>query len=141
MAKGDRYVEVRREVLTAALEKAGFKVWEPHPGEFGCSELVYVRQHDSDPTMFVKVYTSLPARAGDARACGQDAIRACLVFERRDEAIKRWISGGLYKAPKVLRTGSEEKVIERTLERARECYREANKRAWERSMKKRGVNQ
>lgn len=132
MPAGDRYVEVRREALTKALEAAGFKVWEPRPGEFGCSELVYVRPHHMDPTMFVKVYTSMPKRGGDARACGADAARAVLVFERYDAGAKRWFSGGLYKAPKVLRTGSEEKVIERILERARECYAAGNKRVRER---------
>lgn len=138
MAKGDRFVEVSREALFSALEKAGFKQWAARSGEFGCSEVVYQRQHDSDPTMFVKVYTSIAHRAEEARGCGQDAIRVCLVFERFDEKINRHVSGGLYKAPKVLRTGSEAKVIERTLERARECYREANRRAWERSMKAKG---
>lgn len=129
---GSRYVEVSREALLGALEKAGFQRWKPHPGCFGCTEIVYVRQHHLDPTMFVKVYTSISERAEDARGCGADAIRACLIFERWDAAAKRWITGGLYKASRVYRTGSEEAVVERTLERARECYGVANKRYQER---------
>jgi hypothetical protein len=74
--------------------------------------------------MWVKIFTSLPKQVGDARGCGEDAIRVLLVFENPVSKA----SGCLYKASRVYRTGSEQAVIERTLERARECYAEANRR-------------
>lgn len=114
-----RYIEVDRQRFCSALEAKGFKVDEESYGE-----LVYEFQHLKDPTMFVKIFTSLPRNSGNARAAGADAIRVVLIFKNQKK------SGGLYKAPRVYRTGTEEGVIERTLERAREAYSEANKR-WE----------
>lgn len=124
MATGDRYVEVSRKTLLDALHAAGFRQHLGQPG----GELVYSRNHGYDSSMWIKVYTSLPLAAGDARACGKDAIRVLLCFENPVSKA----SGCLYKASRVYRTGSEAKVIERTLERARECYAEGNKRVRER---------
>jgi hypothetical protein len=117
-----RYVEVDRAKFIAALAAAGFS---PDPESRG--ELVFIRQHHVDSTMFVKIYTSLPLAAGDARACGKDAIRVLLIFKNSQR------SGCLHKTPRVYRTGSEQAVIERTLERARDAYRAANQRLKERS--------
>lgn len=114
-----RYIEVDRQRFCAALEAKGFKVDEEAYGE-----LVYEFQHRKDPTMFVKIFTSLPRNAGNARPAGADAIRVSLVFKNQKK------SGGLFRTPRVYRTGTEEGVIERTLERAREAYAEANRR-WE----------
>jgi hypothetical protein len=114
-----RYVEVDRTNFCNALEAAGFT---PDPEARG--ELVYHRRHHIDPTMFIKVYTSMPLKSGDARGCGADAIRVLLIF--KNDRTER--SGCLYKAPRVYRTGSEAAVIERTIERARDAYREGNKR-------------
>ena len=114
-----RYVEVDRSAFCKALEQAGFS---PDPEARG--ELVYVRQHHKDSTMFVKIYTSMPLSSGDARPKGADAIRVLLVFENKQTNR----SGCLHKCSRVYRTGSQEAVIERTLERAREAYREANRR-------------
>ncbi len=119
---GSRYVEVSRKAMMDALDGAGFS-----PDSFG-GELVYTRRHQVDPTMVVKIYTSMPAYDhGGARACGEDAIRVVLIFENAVTGR----SGGLYKASRVYRTGSEQAVIERTLDRARECYAEANRRVRE----------
>jgi hypothetical protein len=123
-----RYVEVSRKALLDALFAAGFR---EHLGQGG-GELVYSIAHKADPTMFVKVFTSLPRSAGDARGCGEDAIRVLLVFENPVSKA----SGCLYRASRVYRTGSETAVIERTLERARECYGEANKRHRERQARR-----
>jgi len=114
-----RFVEVDRNSFIAALEAKGFSRDQEAYGE-----VVYVRQHHVDPTMFVKVYTSLPQNAGDSRACGQDAIRVLLMFKNP----KSGKAGCLFKSSRVYRTGSQEKVIERTFERAREAYAEANRR-------------
>lgn len=124
MPKGDRYVEVSREKLEAMLQGAGF---ERHVQARG-HEVVYRRQHHADPTMWVKVYTSLSVDASVARGCGEDAIRVVLVFENpRTNA-----SGCLYKCSRVYRTGSEQKVLDRLLERMREAYGAGGKRVAER---------
>lgn len=114
-----RYVEVDRAAFCQALEAKGFT---PDPDAYG--ELVYVRQHHLDPTMFVKIYTSLPLAGGDARACGADAIRVLLTFSNP----RTQRSGCLHRTSRVYRTGSQAAVIERTLERAREAYGAGNKR-------------
>lgn len=109
-----RYIVLDREKFVAAFVKAGFL---PDTTASG-GELVLTRQHHLDPTMWVKIYTTLPLGAGNGRECGTDAIRCVLVFKNE----KTGKSGGLFKATRVLRTGSTEAVIERTLTRARECY-------------------
>jgi len=113
------YVEVDREAFCTTLEAKGFVV---DPEAYG--ELVYMRQHHRDPTMYVKIYTSMPLAAGDTRGRGEDAIRVLLVF--MNPRTKK--SGCLYKAARVYRTGTQAGVIARTLDRAREAYGEANKR-------------
>lgn len=109
-----RYIVLDREKFVAAFEAAGFL---PDTTASG-NELVLTRQHHLDPTMWVKVYTTLPLGAGNGRECGADAIRCVLIFKNE----KTGKFGGLFKATRVLRTGSTEAVIERTLTRARECY-------------------
>jgi hypothetical protein len=109
-----RFVVIDREKFVGAFVAAGFM---PDTTQSG-SELVFTRQHHLDPTMWVKVYSTLPLGAGQGRACGTDAIRCVLVFKNE----KTGKSGGLFKATRVLRTGSTEAVIQRTLVRARECY-------------------
>jgi hypothetical protein len=109
-----RFVEVDRSRFCEALEARGFTQDIDAQGE-----LVYVRQHHLDKTMFVKIYTSLPQNGGDTRGVGQDAIRVLLMFKNG----RTQKTGCLYKASRVYRTGSEAAVIERTLERAREAYK------------------
>lgn len=116
---GSRYTEVNRTAFCSALEAKGFA---PDPEARG--ELVYQFKHKVDPTMFVKVYTSMPLKAGDARACGEDAIRVLLIFKNEHTGK----SGCLHKGSRVYRTGTQEGIIERTLERAREAYAAANAR-------------
>lgn len=117
------YVQVPREQFVAALAAAGFA---PDPDQQG--ELAMIRQHDKDPTMYVKIFTSLPLNGGDVRGCGADAIRVVLIFKNP----RTGRSGGLWKSPRVLRTGTSEAVIERTIQRAREAWSEGNRRVKER---------
>jgi hypothetical protein len=105
-----RFVEVSRQAMMGALEAAGFQA------NVRGNELAYGRRHHLNRHLEVLVYTSLPSRGGDARPCGHDAIRVVLL------AHGEYGTRPLYKATKVLRTGSEQAVIERTLERAREAY-------------------
>lgn len=122
MPKGDRYVDVSREALEGLLQGAGFERYVQG------AEVVYRRRHHRDPTMWVKVYTSLAKDASVARGCGEDAIRVVLVFENP----RTGASGCLYKCPRVYRTGSEQKVLDRLLERMREAYGAGGKRVAER---------
>ena len=114
-----RFVEVDRQKFCAALEAKGFSVDPEAKGE-----LVYVRQHHLDPTMWVKIYTSMSVSGGDVRGCGEDAIRVLLIFKNE----RTGKSGCLHKTSRVYRTGSEAAVIERTIERAREAYAAGNDR-------------
>lgn len=107
------YVKINRVRFCQALEEKGFK---PDPDVVG--ELVYSFQHKLDPTMYVKIYTSLPLAGGNGRSAGADAIRVILIFKNE----RTGKSGKLYTTPRVYRSGTEEGVIERTLERAREAY-------------------
>jgi hypothetical protein len=66
------------------------------------------------------VYTSIRVGAGEARGCGEDAIRV-VAFWKGDRA-----SWGVYKAVRTFRTGSVEAVIERVHERARAAYGACN---------------
>ena len=116
----ERFVKIDRSKLCGTLESKGFSVDPDARGE-----LVYVRQHHIDPTMFVKIYTSLPINGADSRGKGEDAIRVLLTFKNP----KTGAAGCLFKPSRVYRTGTEDAVIERTLERARDAYREANARA------------
>lgn len=148
MPKGDRFVNVSREAIEAALNEAGFKPCA------NSGELVYQRAHKSKPALFVKVYTSIALSAEDAHSLGKDAIRVCLVWQRickttrkpcewTPPCLRTWEkiavvckhcgrtqsqfeSKGLVSEARVYRTGSEKKVIGRMLERARDAYATAN---------------
>lgn len=108
-----RFIVLDREKFVEAFVKAGF-----FPDTTHGNELVFTRQHHLDPTMCVKVYSTLPISGGDGRGVGTDAIRCVLIFQNP----KSCKTGCLFKATRVHRTGSTEAVIERTLTRARECY-------------------
>ena len=116
----ERFVTVDRDTFCQALEAKGFSVDEESSNL--CHELIYVRQHHIDPTMFVKICTSMPQKRGDSRKNGADSIKVLLIFKNEKK------SGCLYRASRVFRTGTQEGVIERTLERAREAYRVGNQR-------------
>jgi hypothetical protein len=117
------FVQVRREVFLARLAAAGF-----HPDPEARGEVQVVRQHHMDPTMHVRIYTSLPLEGGNTRAVGADAIRVLLMFKNPQSGR----SGCLFKATRVNRTGTEDGVIERTIQRAREAYGEGVKRVKDR---------
>lgn len=114
------FIQLDRVQFLTAMTAAGFT---PDAEQSG-NELVLSRQHHVDPTMWVKIYTSLPQGGGNGRSCGSDAIRVLLIF--RNEKTGR--SGCLFKATRVHRTGTQQGVIDRTIQRAREAYGEGNKR-------------
>ena len=117
-----RYVEIPAAALFARLRAAGFTEAE-RPG----AEVVYERKHDRDPRFKILVYTSCRHGSFVARAKDADAIRVCAVF------VDGFVSRGVAKLPKVLRTGSVEATLERVIERAREAYAVCNERIRERS--------
>lgn len=105
-----RYVEVRRETLEGFLRSKHFE------RAVQASEVVYLFRHQKDPRVVVKVYTSLKVGARYARGCGEDAIRVATVFDDGQRSF------GVGKFPKVLRTGSEQLVLDRVYSRIREAY-------------------
>jgi hypothetical protein len=121
MPAGDRYVEVPAEAMFAFLQSKGFSRREDRS-----SEIVYERAHAHDSRFKVLVYTSISKYASRARSLGGDAIRVVAIFEDSTR------SYGIAKMPRVFRTGSVEKVLERTIERAREAYAVCNMKLKER---------
>lgn len=117
---GSRSVTVPAEVMHDKLRAAGFT-----EGRFS-GEVTYTRVHHRCPHLSVTVYTSMPARGGDTRALGEDAIRVVAIFQRalpgRDKPFTKVVA----KTARVFRTGTPAGVVERTIERAREAYAECN---------------
>lgn len=122
MPAGDRYVQVHAADMFAFLEGKGFRRRDERTDRFSVSEVVYERLHVVDARYRVLIYTSIGKHAGEARGCGGDAIRVVAVYEDGTRSF------GVAKLPRVFRTGSVEKVLERTIERAREAYSICNQR-------------
>jgi hypothetical protein len=106
-----RYVEVSREALESFLVSKRFE------RTLQGSEVVYVFNHLVDKNVKVKVYTSLRDGARLARGCGEDAIRVVTVFDNGSKSF------GVGKFPKVLRTGSEQAVLDRVYSRIQDAYK------------------
>lgn len=113
------YVKLNREKFEKFLQACGFtKTVYGH-------EVVYVRRNHHYSSVLVKVWTSLPASGGDVRDAGEDAIRISVAYES-DIAYQGKTSFGIHKGKKVLRTGTEEAIIDRVYERMREAYQASN---------------
>lgn len=102
------------KVFFAFLESCGFTRF-PNAGR----EVVYGRVHHKVVSLVVKVYTSVRDGSSRSRGVGKDAIRVVAVSCGNN-------SRGLWKGPRVNRTGSQEAVQQRTLERMREAYARLN---------------
>lgn len=111
---GSRFVEVPAPAIRERLVGAGFRLLST-PG----TEEVYGRHHHVDGRYLIKVYSSV--HRDRIAGCGADAIRVVglLVTEKKTYPI--------FKAQRVYRTGSVEKVLDRMIERAREAYAACNK--------------
>lgn len=109
-----RYVEVPAEAIETFLQEKGFTRTVQR------SEVVYERRHHECNNLKVKVYTSIRDGNVKVRKCGADAIKVCAVYESTKKSF------GVGKFPHVLRTGSTEAVLERTLERMRAAYARCN---------------
>lgn len=119
MSRG--FVEVPADVLRQRLTAAGF-----HLAAEARGEEVYERAHDRDARYTVKVYSSIQRGAGEARGCGEDAIRVVALFA---DACHQWPARviPIFKATRVHRTGSVEAVLDRMVDRAREAYAACNR--------------
>lgn len=104
------YVPVPALVLEGFLQSKGFTRTVQY------QEVVYIRRHEENPNVLVKVYTSIRVGASQARNRGADSIKVCTVFDNGHKSF------GLGKFPRVHRTGSPQLVLERTLTRMRMAY-------------------
>lgn len=111
---GSRYVEVPAEAISGKLASMGFT-----EDVFG-GEIVFKLVHKKCKHVTICVYTSLPARGGDARGCGEDAIRVTAVYQKEWKG--RPFTRVMFKGKRVHRTGSVEGVLTRMYERSREAY-------------------
>jgi len=105
-----RYVEVRREIIEGFLQSKHFE------RSVQATEVVYLFRHLKDPRVLVKVYTSLRVGSRYTRRCGEDAIRVATVYDDGQRSF------GVGRFPKVLRTGSEQLILDRVYSRIREAY-------------------
>lgn len=116
-----RFVSVPAHALRSRLIAAGFELLP------GAGEEVYERRHARHRDFAVKVYTSIARGKSEARGCGEDAIRVCVVryfawhggmAREQSERDAR----GLQSEARVYRTGTVEGVLDRMIERARDAY-------------------
>lgn len=114
------YVEVPAEALVKFLADHGFSEIDPSG-----YERVFARTNHCCKHCYVIVNSSLSIGADIARGCGEDAIRVMSRFERVTPRGK--FGKTFYKARRLHRTGSVEKVLERLYERIKDAYRECNR--------------
>jgi len=105
-----RYVTVPASALHDLLTKKQFA-----PATRG-HERVYTRQGKVNAGLAIIVYSSVTEGAGEARACGEDAIRVSLLA--RVGSGRDWT---LHKCKRIHRTGSVEKILARVMERIMEA--------------------
>ena len=117
-----RYVPVPAAAIRERLAAAGFRLLL---ADASYGEEVYVRSHDRDARYIIKVYSSIRRGTEEVRECGQDAIRVVAVVE---DGRHHWPAREIpiFKAVRVYRTGSVDKVLDRMIERAREAYGACN---------------
>jgi hypothetical protein len=121
-----RYVAVPAAAIRNRLAAAGFRLLAV---PLGCpGEEVYERRHDRDPRYAVKVYSSIQRGQEEVRDRGADAIRVVAVYYGGPlGASGEWLGGpgaarGIFKSPRVHRSGSVDSVLDRMIDRAREAY-------------------
>lgn len=105
------YVPVPAHEIESFLQSKGFERTVQY------QEVVYVRAHEKDRDVKVKVYTSIRVGAAQARRCGSDSIKVCTVFDNGRKSF------GIGKFPRIHRTGSPAAVLERTYDRMKDAYK------------------
>lgn len=105
-----KYIVVPAEDIEGFLRSKGFS------RTVQCQEVVYVRRHEKDCNVVIKVYTSIATGAAAARKSGADSVKICTVWDDGGRSF------GIGKFPRVHRTGSPEAVLHRVYARMREAY-------------------
>lgn len=118
MSRG--FVAVPAAAIRERLAAAGFQLLPATNGEE-----VYERAHNKDARYTVKVYSSIQRGAAEVRDCGEDAIRVVALFADSNFHWPARVTP-IFKATRVHRTGTVEKVLDRMIERAREAYAACN---------------
>lgn len=103
------YVPVRRNIFEAEMTDMGFA----HVDVKGTLELVYERKIPNS-VYGVRILSTIDPRSGVGRSVGTDAIRVTLWNYTKDRPVK--------VEKRVNRTGTEDGVLQRTRERAREVW-------------------
>ena len=85
-------------------------------------EKVYYRPVDNATGVRLQVWTSVDRATGSIREVGEDAIRVCAVYRNGSDADR-----GICKTGRVNRVGEINAIVERTVERARGVWRDAQK--------------
>lgn len=113
-----RYVPVPSDAIINFLESKGFRRVHGLTNKrgFQLTEVVYERAHAENPAVKVRVFTSITDGRDKVRRCRADAIKVATVVAGRK-------TYGIGKFPRILRTGSTEKVLARMLERMRAAYK------------------
>lgn len=102
------YVEVTRNRFESEMNDMGFS----HIRIPGTLEMVFERIINND--FAVRIYSSIDPRTGVSRKVGADAIRVLLFNKTKDRGVK--------VEKRVNRTGTEDGVLTRTRDRAREVW-------------------
>lgn len=114
----------RRELastLIGTLEGFGFSLV---PATRQGEELVYKREHKSRKGFEVRLYTSIVKGVDGvnvARSSGKDAIRASLIYRKKDDTTR-----GIGSETRINRTGDIQGIVERSMERLRSVYSKAS---------------
>lgn len=109
------YVAISRERFEAEMNDMGFT----HVNIPGTSEMVFEREIPKND-FAVRIYSTITPNSGVSREVGKDAIRIQLFNKKKERPIK---SEG-----RVNRTGTEDGVMERTRQRARDAWAWATKK-------------
>lgn len=110
------FITMPANTIRSRLSAAGFIRSPTNSG----NEEVYDCRHIRDPRYVVRVYSSIRAGMDEARGRGGDAIRIVALF------IEGNVVTPIFKATRIHRTGSVEKVLDRMIERSREAYAACN---------------
>jgi hypothetical protein len=115
---GTTYVQVPSEDIINFLANKGFHPVNLTDGRGNpYKEWVYERAHNENPAVRVRVFTSVSKGQTTVRKRAKDSIKICTVVVGRNKTF------GIGKFPRVHRTGSSEKVLDRMLQRMRAAYR------------------
>lgn len=130
------FVAVPAADLENALQKKGYTRTTQR------EEIVYIKRSAVDPSLMIKVYTSISTRNTAAvRAAGRDAIRCCVVWDNGSRSF------GVGKFQPVMRVHSVQSVLDRlnirlaeAVQRAKEWLQEqADKRQREEDLRQKSL--